>query len=258
MQRAAVIKEHIIYSAYFAFFLGTFFWLAWVPAAIASNIVYSLDYYVFYWGRKIAPNIVFMLLLLKANFNTFTKPFLKLTSRTVLAAAIAVFAVFSLNMLRGVATPYYWSYQAILTWSFAFVFFSVFYYRRWRDLGLSMGLSFSAVHFAGFIYELPIYHIMPGYSFLHVTSPLIINSNIVSFIVLLAACRLFGFAWQPSKWFKISLVSFAAFSMVYFFHPYMRARNLELLRIVTLNGWLPRLPALAVMFTFLRDLNIKK
>ena len=122
----------------------------------------------------------------------------------------------------------------MIEWSIAMIL-SFILTRRTQDTITSFTLATVSMWSAGFLYEIPYYYGMVGYTPLHFWHPLVISTNIICLPLL--AYLLQKLNWKPNKLFIKILILWFLFTIILFVKP----RGW--------TNWIPRLPTIALMLT---------
>jgi len=147
-------------------------------------------------------------------------------------------------------TGIFWSYTAIIQWTFAVLIGFFIFLKKTNQACTAFAASFLSMHAAGLIYEIPFFlsvRISVIQFFFSNRYPLLLNTHFLS--VAMLAWLLHDLHWKPNKIFWLMFSVFLTFSIIYFF-------------FCNINPWIgyfARLPtiflALSIPFTLRQNLR---
>lgn len=196
----------------------TFMYLIRILLELSINsVVLNGFYYLFFFGRKIAPVGLFALYLVVVRLGLFKKVGSWFCG-FCLASGLVSFGVLGALANEGVMFTQlfsfrWWSYLALFSWIPAVMVGFVLFFRKTESVVASFVASWLCMTVAGVVYELPLYPSMRIDHF-HLSHPLFVASSYVAFVFL--AVMLYWHGWKPTRLFVVLLLCYFPFSLAYF------------------------------------------
>jgi len=205
--------------------------LFWLVELVSSLLLYHDSFYILVWlgikGLPIFLGFLYCYSLLWPN-----------RLDTVIDVSTKVFA-FSIPALFFVTwnTQFsYWTQTALIEWSLALVL-GYFLFKRKLNSVHAFVFSMLSMLTAGFLYEIPLFHISPSnFSMIHQLNLFWVPKGVIALILL--TVLLYRHRWKPHKQlFLLALGGFIIFSVFYGINRFW------------FNQWIPRVPAILLMFS---------
>lgn len=206
-----------------------------------KDVQLTTVYYLFFFGRKLMPILVFALFLLAIRLGiSKAKKVSEVFTISCLLSAVGTLPLLVYNCLDGNSFAVlfsfrWWTYLALFTWIGSMLIAYLLFYGKTRCIITSFCFAWITISLAGVLYELPLYPRMQIDHF-HLSHPLFVTSGYVSFLFL--GCLLVWFKWKPTRLFWGLLGLFLFYSFIYFAFSN-----------VALVGLFARIPAILLMLT---------